>query len=322
MSTHRAVRITKPGGPEVLTLGEIEVRDPGGGELSVEVVACGLNRADCLQRRGVYPAPAGYAPDIPGLEYAGRVAAVGPDVQQFAVGDHVMGITGGGAMATRILVHEREAIPVPKGMSLIDAAAIPEVFLTAYDAVHRQAGLRMGETLLVHAIASGIGTAALQLGQAAGAVVYGTSRSAHKLERCAGMGLKHGICVTDGTFAKRVKADVILDTVGASYLTENIKALKSNGRMVTIGLLGGISGTLPLGLVLMKRATLIGSVLRSRPLEEKAALAADFTRTILPLFESHVLSPVVDAVLPMSDIAIAHAEMESNKTFGKLVLTW
>lgn len=322
MISARAVRIQGAGGPDVLTIGDLDVREPGGGELMIEVAAAGLNRADCLQRMGVYPAPKGVAPDVPGLEYAGTVSQVGPAVTRFSVGDRVMGIVGGASMSTHLVVHEREAMPVPDGMSFTDAAAIPEAFLTVFDAVHVQAGLTMGETLLVHAIASGIGTAALQLGQAAGVTVWGTSRSADKLERCAGLGLKHSIHVTDGTFAKRVRADVILDTIGAAYLKENIKALKARGRMVTIGLLGGVNGTLPLGLLLAKRATITGSVLRSRPLEEKAALVQRFTDQVLPKFADGTLRPVVDAVLPMKDVAHAHERMGNNATFGKLVLTW
>lgn len=318
----RAVRIQGAGGPEVLQIGDLEVREPGGGELLVEVTAAGLNRADCLQRMGVYPAPKGVAPDVPGLEYAGRVSAVGPGVTRFAPGDRVMGITAGAAMATHLVVHERETLPIPRDLSDTDAAAVPEAFLTTWDALFSQCRLTMGETLLVHAIASGIGTAALQLGQAAGVTVYGTSRTPWKLERCAGLGLKHGLLIEDATFADRVRADVILDTVGAAYLKENVKALKPKGRVVTIGLLGGATGSLPLGLMLARRATLIGTVSRSRPLEEKACLARDFEREILPLLGDGRLRPVVDRVMPMSEVADAHRLMEGNETFGKIVLTW
>ncbi len=306
----------------MLAIDDLDVREPGGGELLVEVAAAGLNRADCLQRMGVYPAPKGVAADVPGLEYAGAVSMVGPAVTRFQVGDKVMGIVGGASMATHLVVHEREAMAVPDGMSLTDAAAVPEAFLTAYDAVHVQCGIVMGETLLVHAIASGIGTAALQLGQAAGVEVWGTSRTAEKLDRCAGLGLKHAIHVTDGTFAKRVRPHVILDTIGAAYLKENVKALRPRGRMVTIGLLGGANGTLPMGLVLAKRLTLIGTVLRSRPLEEKAALVQAFSTRVLPRFGDKSLQPVVDDVLPMKDIGEAHRKMDANETFGKIVLCW
>lgn len=323
MTTAQAVFIRGAGGPEMLELGDLEVRDPGGGELLVAVAAAGLNRADTLQRRGYYPAPSGVEPDVPGLEYAGTVAAVGVGVQRFSVGDRVMGISAGAAMATHLVVHQREAIPVPAGMSLEDAAAIPEAFLTAWDAIV-SAGTRPGDTLLVHAIGSGVGTAALQLANAMGVHVIGTSRTESKLSRCAALGSFTPLHVTEGTFSKRVggRANVILDTVGAAYLTDNIKSLAPQGTIITIGLLGGASGQLPLALLLAKRARIIGSVLRSRPLEEKAALAQDFERRALPWFEDKTIRPVVDDVLPMTEVANAHTRMERNQTFGKLVLAW
>ena len=318
----RAVKISEPGGPEVLAIAPHQVRAPGAGELLVEVAAAGLNRADTLQRRGFYPAPAGAPADVPGLEYAGTVAATGPGVLDLSVGDRVMGIVAGGAMSTHVVVHEREAIPAPEGLSLHEAAAIPEVFLTAFDAVHLQAGLRMGETLLVHAIGSGIGTAALQLANAAGAAVIGTSRTPEKLERAAGLGLERGILVVDGRFAEQVSADLILDTVGGAYLNENLKALKPRGRMITIGLMGGRAAEASLGLLLRKRLTLIGTVLRSRPLEEKGQLVQAFIKQVLPGFAAGRFRPVIDEVLPMSEIAQAHRRMDASETFGKLVLRW
>jgi NADPH:quinone reductase-like Zn-dependent oxidoreductase len=240
-----------------------------------------------------------------------------------------MGIVAGGAMATHLVVHEREAVRVPAGMPIEEAAAIPEVFMTAYDAVFAQAQLRMGETLLVHAIGSGVGTAALQLAQSAGARVIGTSRTEDKLERCRALGLWLGLCVHDKSFAKALLsasggrgADVILDTIGAAYLGENIQALASCGRVVVVGLLGGATGELPLGALLAKRARVMGTVLRSRALEEKASLAQAFTREVLPLFEQGKLKPVVDSVMPMSDVRSAHQRMEKNDSFGKIVLRW
>ncbi|MCA9616857.1 MAG: NAD(P)H-quinone oxidoreductase [Sandaracinus sp.] len=325
----RAVRIRGAGGPEVLELDDdYRTRAPGPGEVRVEVVAAGLNRADCLQRRGFYPAPPGAPKDIPGLELAGRVESVGEGVTAWKVGDGVMAITGGGAMATHVILHERELVAVPEGLGFEEAAAIPEVFFTAYDALE-QASLRSGEVLLVHAIASGVGTAALQLAKAAGAHVVGTSRSASKLEGCRDLGLDDGLLV-DGSvsFANAVKAvaprgaDVILDTIGAKYVAENLRALAPRGRVVTIGLLGGVKAELDLGLLLAKRATWSGSVLRARPLEEKATLAQAVTREMLPLFRRQKLRPIVDAVLPMEEIRAAHERMESNETFGKLVLRW
>jgi NADPH2:quinone reductase len=325
----KAVRIVGKGDAEALQLGNVSIAEPGPSELLVRVAAAGLNRADILQRKGFYPAPKGVIPDVPGLEYAGRVESVGERVLDFAPGDLVMGIVGGGAMSTHLVVHEREALRVPEGMPLEEAAAIPEVFLTAYDAVFVQAGLHMGEVLLVHAVGSGVGTAALQLGLAAGARVVGTSRTQDKLTRCRELGLTHGLCVKDKTFAKELvqmldggAADVILDGVGAVYLGENISALATSGRLVVIGLLGGAAGELPLGALLAKRARVMGTVLRARALEEKASLARAFTREVLPLFAAGKLKPIVDTVMPMTEIRSAHQRMEQNDTFGKIVLKW
>jgi NADPH:quinone reductase len=320
----KAVRIVGKGDVDALQLGSISVAEPGPSELLVRVAAAGLNRADTLQRKGFYPAPKGVIADVPGLEYAGVVERVGERVQDFAVGDPVMGIVGGGAMASHLVVHEREAVRVPSGMPLEEAAAIPEVFMTAYDAVFGQAGLRIGEVLLVHAVGSGVGTAALQLGLAAGARVFGTSRTEDKLTRCRALGLQHALLVKDKTFAKELGqgADVILDSVGAAYLGENINALATSGRIVVVGLLGGATGELPLGALLAKRGRVMGTVLRSRALEEKASLARAFTREVLPLFEQGKLKPIVDSVLPMSEIKTAHQRMEKNDSFGKIVLRW
>ncbi|MBO6933719.1 MAG: NAD(P)H-quinone oxidoreductase [Deltaproteobacteria bacterium] len=322
----RCVRIRESGGPEVLELSTTEVRDPGPGEVRVAVAAAGLNRADTLQRRGFYPAPKGFPDDIPGLELAGTVESLGEGVSGFAVGDPVMAIIGGGGMATHAVVHSRELLPVPTGLSLEEAAAIPEVFLTAFDALFAQGDLRMGETVVLHAVASGVGTAALQLAANAGARVIGTSRSADKLERCKELGLAHAVDTSDGTFADPVQqlggADLIVDTIGAKYLAENLKALALRGRVVVLGLMGGVKGEMPLGLLLGKRARITGSTLRARPLEEKAALAQRFIREALPHFADGRLKPVIDAILPMSEVGEAHARMERNETFGKLVLSW
>ena len=324
----RAVRIREHGGPEVLELAEFSARPPGYGEILVRVEAAGLNRADLLQRRGLYPAPPGSPADIPGLEYAGVVEAIGEGVTEWKVGDRVMGIVGGGAMATHVTVSAREAIPVPSRLSSAEAAAIPEAFLTAYDALFLQAGLRMGESVLIHAVGSGVGTAALQLAREAGALVIGTSRSKEKLDRCKAMGLEASILV-EGGFAEKVRehtggrgADCILDLVGAAYFEENLAALANRGRMICVGLLAGAKANLPLGTLLSKRITLIGTVLRSRAPEEKALLARRFADEVLPLFERGRLSPVVEAVLPFEQVAEAHRLLESNRTFGKVVLAW
>lgn len=327
----RAVIIREAGGPEVLTLGEIELSPPSVGQVLVEVAAAGLNRADTLQRRGMYPAPPGASVDVPGLEFAGTVAALGANVSQFEVGDKVMGIVAGGGMATHVVTHERELVLVPSGMALERAAAIPEVFFTAYDALFEQGQLHMGETVLLHAIGSGVGTAALQLAHAAGARVIGTSRTQEKLDACCGLGLDPGdaVLVRDGGFFHAISertdeagVQLILDTVGASYLEENVRSLALRGRLIVLGLMGGTSGTVPLAQILRKRLTVVGSVLRARPHEEKADLAQRFTRLIVPLFERERLAPVVGEVLPMDQIAIAHQRMEENRTFGKIVMRW
>jgi len=324
----QALHFDGKGGVEVLRLGELSVRDPGPGEVRVRVVAAGLNRADILQRRGFYPAPPGVPADVPGLEFAGEVESLGEGVPEVAVGARVMGLSAGGAMATLLVAHARELLPVPDGLDLIEAAALPEAFSTAYDALYRQADLRLGRTLLVHAIGSGVGTAALQLASLSGAHVVGTSRTASKLARCQELGSMTGICVEDGAFAGALRdhapngADVILDTVGASYLDENLRALAPLGTIVTIGLLGGVKAELNLGLLLAKRARLMGSVIRSRPLEEKIALAQDMRLEVLPLIAAGRFRPVIDDILPMQEAAAAHTRMESGDTFGKLVLRW
>ena len=328
MPVAKAIRIREPGGPEVLELGEIEIPSPGPTQVLVEVAAVGLNRADCLQRRGVYPAPPGVPSDVPGLEFAGVVEAVGESVESWKRGDRVMGIVGGGAMATRLLTEASELMPIPRGMSASDAGAVPEVFLTAYDAMILQGGLTAGQTALIHAVASGVGTAAIQLASVVGASSIGTSRTAHKLPRCTDLGLTHAVLVEDGQFASTVKnaapngVNVVLDTVGAAYLAQNVQVIAKQGRIIVIGLMGGVNGELPLGALLAKRGSIHGSVLRSRSTSEKAALTKSFTGEMLPKLESGELEPIVDEVLPMSEVQEAHRRMDANETFGKLVLTW
>jgi putative PIG3 family NAD(P)H quinone oxidoreductase len=328
----KAVLITGKGGVEVLEIGEHSVREPGSHELLVAVRASGLNRADILQRRGFYPAPKGAPANVPGLEYAGSVERVGPDVTDYKPGDRVMGIVAGGGMAGHVIVHEREAIAVPTSLSWSEAGALPEVFLTAFDALYVQSELRLGESLLVHAVGSGVGTAAVQLAKLAGARVIGTARTADKIKRCKAFGLDAGIVLSkqQAVFCEPVLshtagrgADVILDGVGAAYLEENLKSLvPAGGRLCVIGLLGGASAQMPLGLLLSKRARVIGTVLRSRPLEEKAALVQAFRKQVLPHLEEGTLKPVIDQVFPMREVRAAHERMESNESFGKIVLEW
>jgi len=328
MPKAKAVRIREPGGPEVLELGEIEVSDPASSQVLVEVAAAGLNRADCLQRRGFYPAPPGVAPDVPGLEFAGVVESVGDAVNRWKRGDRVMGILGGGAMATHVVSESAELMPVPRGLSLEEAAAVPEVFLTAYDAIVLQGRLLAGQMVLLHAVASGIGTAGIQIASALGAKSVGTSRTAQKLPRCMELGLTHSILVQDGRFADAVLgfapkgADVILDTIGAAYLAQNLEVIANKGRIIVIGLMGGVRGELALGTLLAKRASIRGSVLRSRSSAEKAELTQLFTENMLQRFETGQLKPIIDDVLPMTEVQAAHRRMDANETFGKLVLRW
>ncbi|MDH5676279.1 MAG: NAD(P)H-quinone oxidoreductase [Myxococcales bacterium] len=324
-----AVRIEGKGEADVLSIGSLQVADPGPSQVLIEVEAAGLNRADILQRRGHYPAPPGVPADVPGLEYAGKVAAVGDGVSHRKVGDRVMGIVAGGGMASHLVCHERETIAVPEGMRISDAAAIPEVYLTAYDALFVQGGLSLGQRVLLHSVGSGVGTAALQLCKVAGATAIGTSRSQDKLERCEKLGLHVGVLAEDKQFAKAVLeatggagVDLILDTVGAAYLEDNLRCLTLGGTMIVIGLMGGALGSLALGALLNKRARIAGSVLRSRPLEEKIALAQRFERAVVPLLQNGALEPVVDRVMPMQEIAEAHRYLESNASFGKVVMTW
>jgi putative PIG3 family NAD(P)H quinone oxidoreductase len=328
MPNAKAIRIREPGGPEVLEVGEIELPNPGPSQVMVEVAAAGLNRADCLQRRGFYPAPPGVPADVPGLEFAGVVESVGDAISAWKPGDRVMGIVGGGSMATRVVTEGAELMPVPKDLSLAEAAAVPEVFLTAYDAIVLQGGLQAGQAVLLHAVASGVGTAAIQIASALGATTVGTSRTAHKLPRCTELGLTHAVLVEEGQFADTVLAavpegaNVVLDTIGAAYLSQNVKVIAKKGRIIVIGLMGGVKGDLALGALLAKRASIHGSVLRSRSAAEKAELTKSFTEEMLGRFATGELKPIIDDVLPMTDVQTAHKRMDANQTFGKLVLRW
>jgi NADPH2:quinone reductase len=325
----KAVIITRPGGAEVLEIQERPRPEPGVGQIRVRVRASALNRADILQRQGNYPVPPGVSADISGMEYAGEVDALGPSAALWKIGDRVMGIVGGAGHAEYLCVHEREAMPIPKGMSWEDAAAIPEVFLTAYDALFNRLALRTGETLLIHAVGSGVGTAALQIARAAGAKVVGTARSPGKLERAKKLGLDVAIDASRGDWAAQVEAAIgakrvhaVVDLVGGSYLEGNMRVLASRGRIVVVGLTAGATAPFNLSVLLVKRLTIVGTTLRGRPLEEKIAVARDLSEHILPLFDAGRLKPVVDQVFPFGEIRAAHQLMESNKTFGKIVLRW
>jgi len=325
----RAIVIEKAGGPEVLGEAERLRPEPGPGEILVRVRASALNRADLLQRMGRYPPPEDAPQDIPGLEYVGEVEAAGPGAGLWAVGNRVMGLVQGGGHAEYVVVHEREAVRVPKNLGWEEAAAVPEAFMTAFDALFVRLDLKVGECLLIHAVGSGVGTAAVQLAHAAGATVIGTSRTAEKLERAEELGLDLGIHVEDGSFARQVEegcADggvhAILDLVGAAYYPENVEILTVGGRIVVVGTVSGQRVEMDLGALMRRRIQLTGTVLRSRALEEKIALATEFSKRVLPLISSGRIRPVVDRVFPFTDIREAHRYMESNRSFGKIVLRW
>ncbi len=323
----RAIAIDKPGGSDVLTLRDLPDPTPARGEVRVRVRGTAVNRADILQRMGMYPAPPDSPQDIPGLEFAGEIDAVGDGVTDWQIGDRVFGLAGGGTYAEQLIVHGRALARMPEGMSFSDAAAIPEAFITAYDAMVSQGDLRSGETVVIHAVGSGVGTAGAQIARALGARVIGTSRTADKLARAKDLGVAEGVLVEDGTFAKPIKAatggrgaDVVLELVGGAYVAEDCKAVALRGRIVLVGLLAGPKVDLNLGLVLTRRLQITGTVLRSRPLEEKILATQAFARHLVPLFADGTLRPVVDRTFPLADAAAAHDYVQTNAGFGKVVL--
>lgn len=325
----RVAFIKEFGGTENLEIREVaDPPPPGKGEVLVNVKAAGLNRADLLQRRGLYPAPEGYPQQILGMEFSGIVETAG-EGSLFDVGTRVFGIVAGGAQAEKILVDHRHITAVPDELSLTEAGGIPEVFITAYDAVFTQAKLAAGETLLVHAAGSGVGLAALQLAAAQGNRVIGTSRTASKLERAREFGLVDAVVVGgDGTFADEILrmtngggVDVILDLVGGKYFPDNLKSLAQRGRIMTVGLTAGRRSEIDLGMLLSKRASVTGTTLRARGTDEKAAAVAVFGRDVVPLFAEGKLSANIDRVFPLEQIRAAHDYLESNESFGKVVLT-
>jgi NADPH:quinone reductase len=325
--TMRAVVMEGFGGPEVLRLGDAPRPRPGPGQVLVRVAATSVNRADLQQRAGNYPPPPGES-EILGLEVAGVIAELGPGVTGWRAGDRVMTLVGGGGYADHALAPASTLLPVPDGLDLVQAAAITEVWITAYLNVFREAGLQPGETLLVHGGASGVGTAAIQLAKALGpSPVIVTVGSAEKAAACKALGADHAILYKDEDFPQRVLeltdkrgANVILDHVGAKYLEPNLACLALYGRLVIIGLLGGASAELNIGRLMVKRQRLIGSVLRARPVEEKARITAAFREQVLPRFARGELSPVIHAVLPLEQARQAHELMAANANTGKLVL--
>jgi putative PIG3 family NAD(P)H quinone oxidoreductase len=321
----RAVVITRPGGPEVLEVQEIATPEATADLVMVRVRAAGLNRADLSQRAGHYPAPVGSPAAIPGLEFAGEVEAVGSLVSRWKPGQRVMGITGGGGQAEYILVHEGTLIEIPKNLNYVQAAAIPEVFITAHDALFTQGGLQMGERVLIHAAGSGVGTAAIQLAHCVSATIFGTSRTPSKLERAKPLGLDVGLSTEH--FADEVQqltngegVHLVLDFIGAAYMQQNLQALTTWGRLIFLSTLGGANAQVNLGLMMTKRIQMRGSILRSRTLEEKLAATRRFTTQVMPLLASSRIQPIIEDVFPLQEIGKAHRLMAENRNFGKYVL--
>jgi putative PIG3 family NAD(P)H quinone oxidoreductase len=321
----RAVVLRDHGGPEVLQIETVDDPTPGPDQIVVAVAHTALNRADTLQRQGGYPDPRAPEVEIPGLEYAGTVAAVGRDVIEWSIGDRVMGIESGGCYADKVATHARQALRIPDGIELVDAAAIPEVFLTAWDALVVQGGLTSGRWALVHAGASGVGTAAIQIAKAIGARIAVTC-SAGKADACRELGADLVLERSPADWLGELRAaipdgvDVILDVVGGDEADRNFKAVAADGSIIQVGLMGGGSAPVNMGLLLMKRITWVGTTLRARPLERKLALCQRFASEMLPLFDSGALAPVIDSRFAIDDIADAHRYMESNANVGKVLI--
>lgn len=323
----RAIVLTSYGDPEVLTLADIPAPAIGPEDVLVDVVATALNRADLLQRRGFYPEPGPKREhEVPGMELSGRVAAVGERVSRWNVGDEVMAIVAGGAYAEQVAVHERQLMPVPAGVVVADAAAIPEVGITAHDALVVQGGLRSGGWALVHAGASGVGSMAIQIVKAMGARVI-TTTSTGKVEAVQALGADVVVDYRTDDFVDAVAAatggrgvDAVLDVIGGDYLMRNVAAIRTGGSIVQVGVMGGGATEINLGMLLPKRAHLMGTVLRPRPLEEKAAASARFVAEVVPSIESGAIRPVIDRRFPLTDIAEAHGYMESNANVGKVLI--
>lgn len=322
----RAISISEPGDADVLTVTEETRPSAGPGQVVIDVAAAGVNRADVMQRLGFYPPPTGASP-LPGLEVSGTVAEVADGVSGIAVGDEVCALIDGGGYAEAVAVPSTQVLPVPKGVSLADAAGLPEVVCTVWSNVFMTANLQPGETLLVHGGSSGIGTMAIQLAKALGARVAVTAGSAEKLDACRALGADVAISYKDEDFVERVReetdgrgADVILDNMGAKYLGRNVDALATAGRLVVIGLMGGRKGELDLGTLLSKRGAVIATSLRARPAEEKAAIVAAVREHVWPLVEDGTVRPVIHQTYPLAEAAQAHRDMEASGHIGKLLL--
>lgn len=323
----KAIVLREHGGPEVLQFEDVPSPTFGAEDILVSVAATALNRADLLQRLGFYPNPFPNGPEIPGLEFAGTVKAVGERVTSWKVGDKVMGVVSGGAYAEELALHERQAMAVPVGMSLHDAAAIPEVFITAWDALVVQGGLTSGRWAMVHAGASGVGTAGIQIAKAIGARIIVTC-SAGKVQSCRDLGADVVVDYGSQDFVEEVvKAtggkgvDVILDVIGGDYVERNIASLAVKGHIVQVGVMAGKPVPFNVGALLGKRASITGTVLRARPLDEKIAITQRFASEMLPLFDTGAMKPVVDSTYAFADIAKGHEYMATNGNVGKIVVT-
>jgi putative PIG3 family NAD(P)H quinone oxidoreductase len=326
----KAITIVSFGGVEGLEVREVADTPRATAEcVRVRVRAAGLNRADILQRLGRYPAPPGYPQEIPGLEFAGEVEQVGDDARRWKVGDRVFGIVGGGGQAEFVTLSESHLAEIPTNLDWAEAASIPEVFMTAHDALFTQCGVKMGERVLIHAAGSGVGTAAIQLVKAAGAFAYGTSRTAGKLEKAKEFGLTDSCVATSDPmqFAKAVKqwtngegVDVILDLVGAAYLKANLESLATKGRLIFVGTTSGAKAEIDYSVVMQKRLRIMGTSLRTRSIEEKATATRLFAEQVVPLLAGSVVRPVIDRVYKMEEVRAAHERIESNESFGKVVL--
>ena len=323
----RAISIPSFGGPEALTLTEVPTPEPAPGQVRIQVAAAGVNRADTLQRLGFYPPPPGES-ELPGLEVSGTVQAIGEGVTQWQLGDQVCALLAGGGYAEYVTVSDGQCLPVPAGVSLIDAAALPEVVCTVWSNVFLTANLQPGETLLVHGGSSGIGMMAIQLGREVGAQVAVTAGSADKLAACRELGAEILINYREEDFVERIRsvtggvgANVILDNMGAKYLDRNIRALAEAGRLVIIGMQGGTKGELDIAALLARRAAVIATSLRTRSAAEKATIVAAVREHVWPLIEAGRIAPVVHARYPLTQAAQAHRSLEASGHIGKILLT-
>jgi putative PIG3 family NAD(P)H quinone oxidoreductase len=322
----RAITITEPGGPEVLAWTEQPDPQPGPGEVVLDVVATAVNRADLLQRKGQYAPPPGVT-DVPGLECSGRVAALGDGVEGLAVGDEVCALLAGGGYAQKVAVPAGQVMPAPSTVDLVSAAGLPEVAATVWSNVVMVGGLEAGETLLVHGGASGIGTHAIQIAKALGARVAVTAGSAERLERCAKLGADILVNYREQDFVEELRAatdgrgvDVVLDNMGAKYLSRNVDVLARLGRLIVIGMQGGIKGELNLAMLLAKNGTVTATSLRYRPVAEKSAICGELVARVWPLIEAGTVQPIIHEVLPIERAADAHRALDDGTVFGKVVL--